>query len=467
MSHLPKNKGHFHFIGIGGIGMSGIAELLTHQGYICTGSDTSSNANTKRLIRYGVKIYKTHKASNIDNSAVVIRSSAIKDDNIEVLSAIDKGISVISRAEMLVELMRLKPCISVGGSHGKSTTTSMIGWILDKVGYDPTVILGGIVNAYGTNCRMGKGKWMVVEADESDGSFLLLPHQIAVVTNIDLEHLDHYQSFGALQEAFLQFVKKIPFYGYAILCCDDPIVKSMIPQLHGKYIVKYGLNIDKGFSATNIIQNDEGSHFILDVSLPNQDKQTIKVKLSIHGEHNILNSLAAFAVVWSIGIDLESASRALAEFSSVERRFSVLGERNGVTIIDDYAHHPREIKEVIKTARCLSYKRIFVVFQPHRFTRLQQVYDDFVEELSKVDGIWISPVYAAGEQPIAGITSERLLENVMENGVKIGAYFNDSDKLEKIIWKHVNQGDVIIFMGAGTITHWAHDFVKPKSKTST
>ncbi|MEQ9199336.1 MAG: UDP-N-acetylmuramate--L-alanine ligase, partial [Rhodospirillales bacterium] len=379
MRTLPLSIGAIHFVGIGGIGMSGIAEVLNQLGYQVKGSDISDNANVQRLRGLGIEVHVGHRAENVGDASVVVVSTAVKADNPEVVAARAALIPVVRRAEMLGELMRLKWAIAVGGTHGKTTTTSLVAAMLDAAELDPTVINGGIINAYGTNARVGEGEWMVAEADESDGSFLKLPATIAVVTNIDPEHLDHYGDFDTLKRAFDSFVANIPFYGFAALCVDHPEVQAMIPRVSDRKIITYGLTPQADVRALNIDIGPGGAKFDVTVSdrAATPPRQMTDLRLPMYGRHNVQNSLAAIAIACEMGLSEEVIRKALAGFKGVKRRFTRTGEWNGVTVIDDYGHHPVEISAVLKAAREASAGNVIAVVQPHRYTRLRDLFEDF------------------------------------------------------------------------------------------
>src|SRR5476651_1021210 len=376
---LPHDIGPVHFVGIGGIGMSGIAEVLANLGYTVTGSDLADSANVKRLRDKGIKVAIGHHSENIDGADVVVVSSAIKRDNPELAAARAKRLPVVRRAEMLAELMRLKSCVAIAGTHGKTTTTSLVAALLDAGNFDPTVINGGIINAYGTNARLGSGDWMVVEADESDGTFVRLPATIAVVTNIDPEHLDFYGNFEAVQQAFETFVGNIPFYGFAALCIDHPVVQSMIPRVAERRIVTYGMSPQADIRAINIVIDREGARY--DVTIADRFNETSRtitgITLPMFGQHNVQNSLAVIAVAEEMGLGEEVVREALGKFKGVKRRFTKTGESNGVTVIDDYGHHPVEIAATLRAARSATGNNVIAVVQPHRYTRLRDLFDDF------------------------------------------------------------------------------------------
>jgi UDP-N-acetylmuramate--alanine ligase len=460
MRALPLDIGLIHFVGIGGIGMSGIAEVLHNLGYKVQGSDLADGANTRRLADLGIKIHIGHRADNVGAAQVVVVSSAVKKDNPEVLAARARFVPVVRRAEMLGELMRLKWSIAVGGTHGKTTTTSMVASMLDAGGLDPTVINGGIINAYGTNARIGSGDWMVVESDESDGSFLRLPATIAVVTNVDPEHLDHYGTFDALRDAFVRFVENIPFYGFAVLCVDHPEVQALIPRVADRRIITYGLGVNADVRALNLKLDRGGANFDVQVDnrATNVSRTIVDLRLPMFGQHNVLNALAAVAVAAEMGLPDETIRRALAGFAGVKRRFTKTGEAHGITVIDDYGHHPVEIAATLRAAR-QSYGgtgRVIAVMQPHRYTRLGALRDEFATCFVDADTVLIADVYAAGETPIAGVNRDMLVSLVQRAGHRDAHALQGPGDLPGLIWQMARPGDVVVFLGAGNITAWAH-----------
>jgi UDP-N-acetylmuramate--alanine ligase len=460
MRALPLDIGLLHFVGIGGIGMSGIAEVLHNLGYRVQGSDLAESANTRRLTELGIKVAIGHRADNIGNAQVVVVSSAVKKDNPEVLAARARLVPVVRRAEMLGELMRLKWSVAIGGTHGKTTTTSMVAAMLDAGGLDPTVINGGIINAYGTNARLGGGDWMVVEADESDGSFLRLPAVIAVVTNIDPEHLDHYGTFDAVREAFVRFIENIPFYGFAVLCSDHPEVQALIPRLADRRIVTYGLGANADVRAINLRLDRGGADF--DVMVQNRATNDSRViaglRLPMFGQHNVQNALAAIAVAQEMGMSDETIRRALGTFTGVKRRFTKTGEAHGITVIDDYGHHPVEIAAVLRAARQAygGSGRVIAVMQPHRYTRLASLKGEFATCFGDADMVLIAEVYAAGEAPIEGVNRDLLVSLVQRAGHRDAAPLEGPGDLPGLIWQTARPGDVVVCLGAGNITSWAH-----------
>ena len=458
MRSLPLSIGTIHFVGIGGIGMSGIAEVMHNLGYKVQGSDIAENANVKRLRGLGLTIHIGHAAENLGESRAVVISSAVKADNPEVVAARSRLIPVVRRAEMLAELMRLKYAISIGGTHGKTTTTSMIAAMLDAAGYDPTVINGGIINAYGTNARLGTGEWAVVEADESDGTFMKLPSTIAVVTNIDPEHLDFYGTFDKVRDAFRVFVENIPFYGFAALCLDHPEVQALIPRVPDRKIVTYGLNPQADVRAVNLSIAPGGATFdIVITDRASGDSRTIEgIKLPMYGQHNVQNSLAAVVVATQLGFSDDVIRTALSTFSGVKRRFTKTGEANGVTFIDDYGHHPVEISAVLRAARSATHGSVIAVVQPHRYSRLQSLFEDFCSCFNDADTVIVADVYAAGEQPIEGVNRDALVQGLQERGHRKVLPLPSPEALPELVREVAKPGDLVVCLGAGNITAWAH-----------
>jgi len=457
MKTLPQGIGPLHFVGIGGIGMSGIAEILHNLGYEVQGSDLSENANVVRLRGFGIPVAIGHAAENFGKAQVVIVSSAVKPDNPEVVAARARFLPVVRRAEMLGELMRLKWAIAVGGTHGKTTTTSLVATLLDSAGLDPTVVNGGIINAYGTNARLGTGDWIVVEADESDGSFTRLPATIAVVTNIDPEHLDHYGSPERLYEAFEVFVGNIPFYGLAVCCIDPPQVQSMLGRIEDRRIVTYGFSPQADVRAGNLRLERDGSHFdvtITDRRLGSQRRIT-DLALPMMGQHNVQNALVAVAVARELGIDDDRLRAALGGFRGVKRRFTKTGEANGVTVIDDYGHHPVEIAAVLRAARQAASGRVIAVVQPHRYTRLSNLFEEFCTCFNDADQVVVAPVYPAGEAPIEGADRDSLAAGLQARGHRSVAVVAGAGDLPAVVARTARPGDFVVCLGAGSITQWA------------
>ena len=441
--------------------MSGIAEVLHALGYAVQGSDLSESYNTERLQKQGIKVFVGHKAENIEGAAIVVISSAVKADNAELAAARAAKLPIVRRAEMLAELMRLKMAVAIGGTHGKTTTTSMVGAMLEEGDFDPTVINGGIVHKYGSNTRMGASDWMVVEADESDGTFTKLPATVAVVTNIDPEHLDHYGDYDSIKDAFRQFVENIPFYGFAVLCTDHPAVQAMIPELSDRIVFTYGFNPQADVQATNIRTGTNGSTFDVTFSENiNGEALTLRdVFLPMLGRHNVQNSLAALTIARRMGIAPASMKNALANFSGVKRRFTKTGEAGGVTVIDDYGHHPVEIQAVLKAARQAvegTSGKVVAVMQPHRYTRLSSLFEDFCTCFNDADSVIVADVYTAGEQPIEGASKEALADGLRSHGHKHVDVLSGPDALAAMIAAQVQSGDFVICLGAGDITKWAY-----------
>ncbi|MDD3021404.1 MAG: UDP-N-acetylmuramate--L-alanine ligase [Alphaproteobacteria bacterium] len=469
MRHIPPEIGTLHFIGIGGIGMSGIAEALAILGYEVQGSDLSENYNTKRLRKQNIHVMIGHDAANLklqDGNFVgaVVVSSAIKQDNPELMLARELKIPVVPRAEMLAELMRLKWTVTIAGTHGKTTTTSLVGAMLEAGDIDPTVINGGIVNSYGTNARLGQGDWMVVEADESDGSFTRLPATMAIITNIDSEHMEHYGSFENVRAAYLRYLGQIPFYGCAVLCLDHPVVQGLIPELSNRAVVTYGFNKQADVRAENIRSNALGSTFDVVIAghlcADEQSREICDIFLPMMGQHNVQNACAAIAVACRLKIDDAAIKRALGGFEGVKRRFTRTGVTNGILIVDDYGHHPVEISAVLKAGRqavAENEGRIIAVVQPHRYSRLHDLFEDFCTCFDEADTVIVSDVYAAGEKPIDGITKEKLVEGIKAHGHRHVVALEQPEELAAMVSKIASPGDVVICLGAGNITYWAQD----------
>ncbi len=457
MRAIPLDIGAIHFVGIGGIGMSGIAEVLHNLGYTVQGSDLAENANVARLRGLGIAITIGHHEDNLGEAQVVIVSSAVMPGNPEVSAARARFIPVVGRSEMLGELMRLRWSIAVGGTHGKTTTTSMIAAVLDAAHYDPTVINGGIINAYGTNARLGGGDWMVVESDESDGSFAKLPSTITVVTNIDPEHLDHYGSFDALRAAFETFVENIPFYGFAVMCVDHPEVQALIGRISDRRIITYGYGQQADFRALDVSAGSDG--MVFDVVIRDRDGGADHVieaiRLPMHGRHNVLNAMAAIALAGEMGIDEDVTRRALAGFEGVKRRFTVVGEAGGVTVVDDYGHHPIEITAVLEAARAVYSGRVIALVQPHRYSRLRDLFEEFCGCFNNADVVLVADVYPAGEEPIEGIDRDALVAGLRARGHRHVEALAAPADLAAMVADTAQAGDVVICLGAGTVTAWA------------
>ena len=456
-TRVPLSVGAIHFIGVGGIGMSGIAEVMHNLGYEVQGSDSSDSANVKRLRGFGIDIAIGHAAENLREAQVVVYSSAVKADNPEMVAARAAGLPIVRRAEMLAELMRLKRCVAIAGTHGKTTTTTMIAALLDAGALDPTVVNGGIINAYGSNAHSGAGEWMVVEADESDGTFLRLPATIAVVTNIDPEHLDHYGNFDRLRASFQSFVENVPFYGFAAMCVDHPEVQAMVGRIKDRRIVTYGFSPQADARAVNVSFAEGMSHFdAVFRDRRNLAEETIAgLSLPMPGEHNVCNMLAAMVVARELGVDSNAIREAVANFQGVRRRFTRVGEWNGATIIDDYGHHPVEIAAVLRAARQAFSGPIVAIVQPHRYTRLQSLFEQFCTCLNNADAAVIAPVYPAGEAPIEGVHRDALIEGIRAHGHKNVLGVEGADDLPKTLAALAKPGGALVFLGAGSITQWA------------
>ena len=457
MKALPRTIGPLHFVGIGGIGMSGIAEVLHNLGYRVQGSDLADGANVRRLIDLGIPIAIGHDVENLGPAEVVVTSSAVKSDNPEVAAARVRRLPVVRRAEMLAELMRLKWSLAVAGTHGKTTTTSMIGALLETAQLDPTVINGGIINAYGTNARLGAGDWMVVEADESDGTFTRLPVTIAIVTNIDPEHLDYYGNFDALRQAFETFVGNVPFYGFAALCIDHPVVQGIIPRLSDRRVLTYGFSAQADIRAVDVQLGRDGARFdaVVSDALSDRGRTIPDLFLPMFGQHNVQNSLAAVAVAEALGLGDDALRVALRSFEGVKRRFTKTGEWNGVSVIDDYGHHPVEIAAVLKAARAIVEGKVIAVVQPHRFTRVSHLFDGFCTCFNDADIVLVADIYAAGETPIEGVTREAVVAGLIEHGHRNVRPLSGPRDLTPLINELASPGDMVVCLGAGSITNWA------------
>lgn len=454
---MPQNIGLVHFVGIGGIGMSGIAEMLHNLGHKVQGSDISDNANVQRLRAKDIPVLIGHKGENLGDAEVVVVSTAIRHDNPELLAARERNIPIVRRAEMLAELMRFRNSVAIGGTHGKTTTTSMVATLLDAGGLDPTVINGGIINAYGTNARMGEGEWMVVEADESDGTFLKLPADVAVVTNIDPEHLDFYETFDNVRDAFAQFVENVPFYGFGVMCLDHPEVQSLVSRIDDRRVVTYGENPQADVRYSN--HRMDGATSVFDISIRQRKSgemvEITGLRLPMPGRHNVANATAAIAVAHELGLGPEAIASGLAAFGGVKRRFTHVGAWQGVDVFDDYAHHPVEIKAVLGAARDACSGRVIAIAQPHRFTRLHSLFDDFAGCFNDADIVAIAPVFTAGEDPIEGVTSEELVLRMKAAGHRDARVLDGPDQLAPLVHSEARKGDFVICLGAGSITSWA------------
>ncbi len=456
MKGVPTDIGTIHFVGIGGIGMSGIAEVMHNLGYKVQGSDIAEGYVVEGLRAKGIEVNIGHKAENLGDASVVVTSTAVKRGNPEVEAALENRVPLVRRAEMLAELMRLKNTIAVAGTHGKTTTTSMIAAMLDHGGIDPTVINGGIINSYGSNARLGDSDWMVVEADESDGSFLRLDGTLAVVTNIDPEHLEHYGDFDAIKKAFVEFVENVPFYGAAIMCLDHPEVQAILPKIRDRRIITYGFSAQADIRGDNVTPIPGGNRF--DVVIMQRDgtsRRIEAIELPMPGRHNVQNAISAIAVGLEMGLSDEQVKDGFSSFGGVKRRFTKVGEVDGVTIIDDYGHHPVEIKAVLSAAREGVKGRVIAVAQPHRFTRLRDHMDDFQQAFNDADIVYVSPVYVAGEDPIEGIDSEALVAGLKRRGHRKADTVSDAAELAQKLSAIVEPGDMVVCLGAGDITKWA------------
>ena len=469
MKILEKNiKNKIHLTGIGGIGMSGIAEVLFSQGYKIQGSDLLNNNNTKRLKKMGIKVFLGHSQKNLKNVNILVISSAIKKNNTELKFAKKNKIPVYKRSDMLAALMKYNESIAVSGSHGKTTTTSLISSVLESANFDPTTIIGGIVNQYKSTTRIGKSNWMVVEADESDGSLIDLFPKIAVLTNINKEHMDFYKNYSNLKKYFLNFTNNIPFDGVAIYCNDNTDLKKLLLENKKKNKISYGLNKDSDVRATNILINEKGSFFDINIKKTNLlKKETInKIRLNVLGRHNIQNSLAAVTVAKILNINTNKIKQAFQKFKGVKRRFTLVCNFKGIKIIDDYAHHPEEIKATLELARDLKPKKIIVIFQPHRYSRFKNLYYDFKKVLKNCDRLYVADVYSAGEKKIKNISKEKFVFEMNKINKNFAKSLNNIKSLPKIILNEGNKGDIVIFIGAGDISKWVNDLPSKLKKFS-
>ena len=460
---LPGDVGPIHFVGMGGIGMSGIAEVLLNHGYTVQGSDLKTSKITDRLVARGATLFVGQKAENLENAEVVVISSAIKPGNPELDEARRRGLPVVRRAEMLAELMRLKSNVAVAGTHGKTTTTTMVAALLDHGRFDPTVINGGIIHAYDSNARVGDGEWMVVEADESDGTFNRLPATIAIVTNIDPEHMEHWGSIENLRRGFDEFVSNIPFYGLAVCCTDHPEVQALVGRLTDRRVVTFGFNAQADVRAVNLRYEAGVAHF--DVALQAEGTVIEGCSLPMPGDHNVSNALSAVAVARHLGMKRAEIREALAAFGGVNRRFTKVGEVNGgVPVIDDYGHHPVEIAAVLKAARQAIGQdgggRVIAVHQPHRYTRLHSLFEDFCACFNEADVVGIAEVFAAGEEPIAGASRDDLVAGLVAHGHRKAVAIDSEDDLEVLVRSEAKPGDIVVCLGAGTISAWANNLPK-------
>jgi UDP-N-acetylmuramate--alanine ligase len=456
MKALGTDIGTIHFVGIGGIGMSGIAEVMHQLGYKVQGSDVTESYVVEKLRKEGIPVAIGHSSDNLGDAAVVVCSSAIKDGNPEIVAAAERRLPRVKRAEMLAELMRMQKTVAVAGTHGKTTTTSMIAALLDGGGLDPTVINGGIINRYGSNARLGKSDWWVIEADESDGSFLRLDGTIAVVTNIDPEHLEHYGNFEKVKDAFVEFVENVPFYGLAVLCVDHPEVQNIIGRIRDRRIVTYGFSALADVRADNVTAIPGGSRFDAVVLEKDGSRRSLEgIQVSMPGRHNVQNALAAITVALEFGIADEAIVRGFERFDGVKRRFTTVGEVGGAIVVDDYAHHPTEIRAVLAAAREGAEGRVIAVMQPHRYTRLQALMDGFQNAFNDADVVFVTPVYPAGEEPIEGVDSAALVEGLRAHGHRMVSAVKDLKELSRSLRDLAADDDIIICMGAGDITKWA------------
>ena len=462
ISHkLPLDVGILHFVGIGGIGMSGIAEVLHNLGYKVQGSDASESYNTQRLKEKGINVLIGHKAEHVDNASVLVVSSAIRADNPEMVAARSLRLPVVRRAEMLAELMRFKIAIAVGGTHGKTTTTALTASMLEAANMQPTVINGGIINSRGTNAYLGAGEWMVVESDESDGSFLRLPATIAIVTNIDPEHLDHYGSFDNAKAAYQTFLTNLPFYGFAVLCTDHPEVQALAARITDRRIITYGMNPQADIRAFNIRSSADGEMFDVEmVGRNNESSHVLKnILLPMHGHHNIRNSLAVIAIARELKLSDEIILKGLGDFDGVKRRFTKTGVGLGITVIDDYGHHPVEIAATLKAARAAQSGgngKVIAVVQPHRYTRVRDLMDEFCTCFNDADTVLVADIYSAGEDPIEGITAEKIIEGLQSAGHRHVLKLESHEALAKMVSSVAQSGDMVVCLGAGSITKWAY-----------
>ncbi len=454
---MPRNIGPVHFVGIGGIGMSGIAEILHNQGYKVRGSDSSENANVQRLRAMGIEVAIGQSADNLKDAAVVVISSAIKKGNPELAAARQRGLPVVRRAEMLAEIMRFKNAIAIGGTHGKTTTTTLVAALLDAANYDPTVINGGIINAYGTNARLGDGEWMVVEADESDGTFVKLPADVAIVTNVDPEHLDYYGDFEKVKQAFINFVENVPFYGFAVMCLDHPEVQALVGQIRDRRVITYGQNPQADVRLVDLENRDGVQHFSVEIRdrIRMTHLRIDGLELPMPGEHNALNATAAIAVADQLKVPAEAIRKGLKSFSGVKRRFTRTGTVGGITVIDDYGHHPVEISAVLRAARQSTRRDVIAVVQPHRYSRVHDLFNEFATAFNDADTVIVAPIYAAGETPIEGVTHDELVARIRARGHRDARVLDAPEGLAQLLATRAVEGDYVVCLGAGNITQWA------------
>jgi len=454
---MPRNIGPVHFVGIGGIGMSGIAEILHNQGYKVRGSDSAENPNVQRLRSMGIEVAIGQSAENLMDAAVVVISSAIKKGNPELAAARSRGLPVVRRAEMLAEIMRFKNSIAIGGTHGKTTTTTLVAALLDAGNMDPTVINGGIINAYGTNARLGDGEWMVVEADESDGTFIKLPADVAIVTNVDPEHLDYYGDFDKVKQAFITFVENVPFYGFAVMCLDHPEVQALVGQIRDRRVITYGRNPQADVRLVDLEIYDGASHFSVEIRdrIRMTHLRIEGLELPMPGEHNALNATAAIAVADQLKVPAEAIRKGLKNFSGVKRRFTRTGVVGGITVIDDYGHHPVEIAAVLRAARQSAKRDVIAVVQPHRYSRVNDLFNEFAACFNDADTVIVAPIYAAGEAPIDGVTHEELVARLRARGHRDARVIDRAEALAPLLAGRAQEGDYVVCLGAGNITQWA------------
>jgi UDP-N-acetylmuramate--alanine ligase len=454
---MPRNIGPVHFVGIGGIGMSGIAEILHNQGYKVRGSDASENPNVQRLRSMGIEVAIGQSADNLRDAAVVVISSAIKRGNPELDAARARGLPVVRRAEMLAEIMRFKNAIAIGGTHGKTTTTTLVAALLDAGSMDPTVINGGIINAYGTNARLGDGEWMVVEADESDGTFVKLPADVAIVTNVDPEHLDYYGDFEKVKSAFVNFVENVPFYGFAVMCLDHPEVQALVGQIRDRRVITYGRNPQADVRLVDLENHDGVQTFSVEIRdrIRMTHLRIDGLELPMPGEHNALNATAAIAVADQLKVPAEAIRKGLKTFSGVKRRFTRTGSVGGITIIDDYGHHPVEISAVLKAARQSARRDVVAVVQPHRYSRVNDLFNEFATCFNDADTVLVAPIYAAGEAPLDGVTHDELVARIRARGHRDARVLDKPESLARVIAERAADGDYVVCLGAGNITQWA------------
>lgn len=458
-------NGIIHFIGVGGIGMSGICEILHNLGYKVQGSDSATNYNVQRLESLGIKVTIGQKEENIENAEVIVKSSAIKDSNPEIMAGKNKGIPIIQRADMLAEIMRLKTSIAIAGTHGKTTTTTMVTCMFDAANLDPTVINGGIINHYGTNAHLGQGDWLIAEADESDGTFLKLPATVAIITNIDPEHMEHYGTFDNLKKAFRDFIENLPFYGFGVLCNDHLVVSELAKTIKDRKVITYAIESEADVSATNIRIENGGSTYDVEISdkVKGGARSIKNIHLPMPGQHNVLNSLAAISVVAELELDSNVILNGFSKFKGVKRRFTKTGEVGGITIIDDYGHHPKEIEVTLRTAKGTlksASQSVIAVVQPHRYSRVNDLFNEFCQCFSDADTVIVTDIYEAGESPIEGVNKESLIEGIKKTGHNNVLPLASKDELPVLINKIAKSGDIVVCLGAGSISAWANELPK-------